>query len=398
MSASKTESVKVGSVTVKLYSYSKNGSTYWQIADYSTGKRVLRSVASLEEGKKEAKRVAVAIGRGDIQAAGMTGRDRELLAAMMRSLEPLGVNPVTAVAEYAQAFKLLAGRPIVEAARYYSQKHPAGLVSKTVAQVADEFYEAKRAEGKSERYLGDCKSRHGRIADAFSMPISSVTAEQATLFLDGLKLGPRTRNNYLGAFQVLINFAIEKKYLPRDFDELDSLKKFEDDGGEIEILSPAELRGFLDATPAPLLPFLVIGAFAGLRSAELERLDWSDIDLAEGHLTVDAKKAKTKARRIVPLPSNLRQWLAPYKDHTGPVLTTTATHVVRAIKEAAPGLQWKANALRHSFVSYRLAQVKSADQVALEAGNSPQMVFQNYRQIVTEAQATEWFSVLPKPI
>jgi hypothetical protein len=32
---------------------------------------------------------------------------------------------------------------------------------------------------------------------------------------------------------------------------------------------------------------------------------------------------------------------------------------------------------------------------ALEAGNSPQMIFQHYRQLVTESEARKWFSVHP---
>jgi hypothetical protein len=37
--------------------------------------------------------------------------------------------------------------------------------------------------------------------------------------------------------------------------------------------------------------------------------------------------------------------------------------------------------------SYRLANVKSAAQVALEAGNSPQRIFEYYRERVTEKVA-----------
>jgi hypothetical protein len=44
-------------------------------------------------------------------------------------------------------------------------------------------------------------------------------------------------------------------------------------------------------------------------------------------------------------------------------------------------VEWKHNALRHSFCSYRLADVKSAAEVALVAGNSPQMIFQHYREL-----------------
>ena len=56
----------------------------------------------------------------------------------------------------------------------------------------------------------------------------------------------------------------------------------------------------------------------------------------------------------------------------------------------------EANALRHSYASYRLADIKDAARVALEMGNSPTMLFRNYRELVTEKQAAEWFAVLPK--
>jgi len=64
-------------------------------------------------------------------------------------------------------------------------------------------------------------------------------------------------------------------------------------------------------------------------------------------------------------------------------------------KESEPALEWRHNALRHSFCSYRLAEVKSTAQVALEAGNSPHIIFKHYRELVTEADAKRWFSLLP---
>jgi len=35
-------------------------------------------------------------------------------------------------------------------------------------------------------------------------------------------------------------------------------------------------------------------------------------------------------------------------------------------------------------------------KVALEMGNSPAMIFSNYRQLVTPAQAQAWFAILPE--
>jgi hypothetical protein len=67
------------------------------------------------------------------------------------------------------------------------------------------------------------------------------------------------------------------------------------------------------------------------------------------------------------------------------------TALARALK-----IPWPRNVLRHSFISYRIAIVKSADQVALEAGNSPSMIFKHYRELTTEEEAEKWFGILPK--
>ena len=68
---------------------------------------------------------------------------------------------------------------------------------------------------------------------------------------------------------------------------------------------------------------------------------------------------------------------------------------LRRERGQAGKFRWKHNGLRHSFCSYRLAAIKNAAQVALEAGNSTQMIFAHYRQLVTEAEGLKWFSILP---
>ena len=60
----------------------------------------------------------------------------------------------------------------------------------------------------------------------------------------------------------------------------------------------------------------------------------------------------------------------------------------RAVARKA-GVKWKQNALRHSFISYRMAMVKDANQVALEAGNSPDIIFRNYLELVTRNAGRE---------
>jgi hypothetical protein len=41
------------------------------------------------------------------------------------------------------------------------------------------------------------------------------------------------------------------------------------------------------------------------------------------------------------------------------------------------------------------AEIQNVNQVALEAGNSPQMIFRHYRELATPEQARSWFSITP---
>ena len=75
-----------------------------------------------------------------------------------------------------------------------------------------------------------------------------------------------------------------------------------------------------------------------------------------------------------------------------------AEAVDKKLKAADPaaGFVWKHNAIRHSFISYRVAQIQKVAQVALEAGNSPRVVFSNYRELVRPVDAVKWFAISPK--
>jgi len=42
-----------------------------------------------------------------------------------------------------------------------------------------------------------------------------------------------------------------------------------------------------------------------------------------------------------------------------------------------------------------LVDVQDINRVALEAGNSPQMIFRHYRELATPDQARTWFAIAP---
>ena len=66
--------------------------------------------------------------------------------------------------------------------------------------------------------------------------------------------------------------------------------------------------------------------------------------------------SKTPSRRLVPIRENLRTWLQPISKLSGPVLLNPDTRYRHEGARRRAGItKWPDDAMRHSFVSYRLA-------------------------------------------
>ena len=118
---------------------------------------------------------------------------------------------------------------------------------------------------------------------------------------------------------------------------------------------------------------------------------------------VGAENAKTAARRLLPISDNLAAWLMPHAKRFGPLnpCDEQLNHIGNALGDrferaaARAQVKWKRNGFRHSYISYRVAVLKDVPAVALECGNSPQVIFSNYRALATDTEAKAWFAILP---
>lgn len=398
--------VKSGSVSIKIYLTPTRGYDAYTVSYCVDGRRKRTTFAELEKAKREAKRIAARISSGDFTEATLDPEARAAYARSIELLKPCGIALEVAAAQFAEASKVLNGRSILEAAQFYAKRNPSAMPERTVAEVVEELIEAKRQDGLSALAVKDLQ-RLRLVAKDFGMQISALSGKDLDEWLRARPYVARTRNNYRRLLGTLFNFAISRKYLPPDFNELASVSVSREAAGEIEIFTPDEMRAILSHAKPEVVPFLALGAFAGIRHEEIRRLDWADVKLDAGFIELKPLKTKTRNRRLVPIQPNLKSWLAPFATPIGPIcvyrnMSKELTRLARSIagKETETGgrfksFEWKHNALRHSFISYRMAILKNENQVALEAGNSPAVIFKNYRELVSEGDARAWFSIEP---
>jgi integrase len=390
--------VKRGSSVVKIYRDRKPIGTYYRVAYHIGGKRHRLHFNDLEKATSEAEAKAAQLSRGDIDAVQLTGRDRLVYGRALEAIREHAL-PLDAVAlEYNEARQLLDGVSLVDAVRFYSRHHGRGIKRKPVADAVDAMIAAKTAKGVSLVYLADLRYRLGVFAEAFHCDVSALVPDDVAAFFEGLRLAPRSYNNFLRAVRTFFLFAQNRGWLSKEVDLLALVEKRSEKRAPVEIFTPAELKALLKNASSELAPCFALAAFAGLRAEEILRLDWADIERRPGFVEVAAHKAKTATRRIVPIPENLSRWLALAPRNAERLWQHGKAWFFEAIRNTAADarIKWKQNALRHSFISYRLAEIQDVNRVALEAGTSPQMIFRHYRELATPEQAATWFAIVPQ--
>jgi integrase len=221
---------------------------------------------------------------------------------------------------------------------------------------------------------------------------------------------PKTRNERRGTLRLFLNWCVKKDFLSRNHHLLEAtgMEREEDEPQETGFYSPKELAAMLDrANKQPkakkldyreLVPMIAIRALSGIRLEEAARLTWEDVFRVVGHIEVSALKSKTRSRRLVTVCSALAQWLAPYKEHSGPIWTACLDHFHRAFERLLKELKIpvQRNGLRHGFATYHFALHADEGLTAKESGNSPQIVHGRYKGLATKQQAELWFAVAPE--
>jgi integrase len=362
-----------------------NGEIFWQVnllskKETRDGREVLvrqrKTFKDYEEAKTAADQVRIAAKNSGKNAFAIPDRLRTDALTAAKELEPLGAT-------------------ILEAAKFYADHLRRVRTSEKVPRVVNELMAAKEQDNLRPRYLSDLKARLTRFGEAFGeRPIASISAGEINAWLRSLAIQPGTRNSIRLRLGVLFSYAIERGWCQEN--PTRGIKKLKTSSA-IGILSPEEYAKILEVAQDVTLPYWLLGGFAGLRRAEIERLEWQDIRFASGLVEVPALKPKTVSRRFVPIQPNLAAWLAPYSDRTGKVCPPNLRKRLEADRLNAGWLKpWPSNGLRHSFASFHLARFQDAAKLALELGHTNQeLIFRHYRELVTPEAAAKWWGIRP---
>jgi integrase len=408
-----------------IYGKSENYA-YYRVAYRVAGKRHVRSFKTFSEANAEAERIVRDLAAGSQAVALSADQSRDALTAFemleaFRQATGRRVSLTTAVSEFAEVSKKLGGRTLREAAEGFLTTI-ATVSRKTVGDAVAEFLKGEEVktravEGQraqlSAKYAYNRQILLRKFSAAFpGTDVCDLTKGHLDKFIETIgepKTKPhhprkatsaKTRNHYRAAIRQFLLWATRRDYLPvtHRLCEADGLRPEHANNAEVVFYSPSDFAALLANADDTLRPLIAIGGLAGLRTAELLRLDWAEVWRTGGHIEVTAGKAKTRQRRLVEITPALAGWLEPFRaNKIGKVWAgheVTFQHGFAVLCEAAK-VSRRRNGLRHAFCTYHFALHANENLTAQQAGNSPAMIHGHYKGLATKLEAEQWFQVSP---
>jgi integrase len=282
----------------------------------------------------------------------------------------------------------------------------------TVNQALNSYMQDKHV---SPRYLGALKYHCSRMeADWGPRAISGLTVLDVERFVRRPTWGPRSRWNALGAVRTFLAWAQRRDLIQSNPAQKLAAEMRRPDARK-EILSVEEMRLLLELTQdnPEMRAFVCLGGFAGVRTAEIQRLEWRDLDFEnkEIHVRPDVIKKTRRGwreRYVRMEPTFLRHCptmgvgrIVPRGHRTfGLRFRALRDRMAAALEsQGNPGAArwregWPDNCLRHSFASYHLAIREDAAATAYQMGHtSPITLYREYARAVRRSDADRWWAL-----
>ncbi len=321
--------------------------------------------------------------------------------------------------EYDEAIKALVvlretGLSLLEAANFTKDHYKPADKAITVEAAVEKLLAEKAAENLRPRSIRDLRNRLRPFVESFGdKPVHTVKSYQIQHWLDELKglsaesvdgFSARSLKNYIVTLKTFFNFTISKGYRAKGDNPVEGITPPKIDWVVPPILTIEETKRLLktaqDFREGALLPLVVLGLFAGIRTNELYQLSWSNIDLEEGLVTIDATIAKKRRLRVIELTPNALAWLNACPVKEGKIAIHHAELKMAELVKLAGFENWrkdKSNAMRHSFGTYHYAlhQNSALTSAALGHRANDQVLFDSYRSLARKKDGDAYFRICP---
>jgi integrase len=318
--------------------------------------------------------------------------------------DSLATMSAARIAEAAEAYKTLDPLNIglLDAVRAHVAVVKARSASVTFGAAFDRFAELKKT--KSVKYNQEIRQAKASFEPLLDRMVCDVGPSDLEPLLDRLPNG--SRNAKMRRLRSVFNLAIKRGWMPNEnpISKLDFAVGRRD---EVEVFPVGSVRKLLEHAldnDLEFLPYRIFTFFCGIRpEGELERLDWSDVRLAEKLVVMRAEITKTRRKRFIDLSDNAVEWLTEYRARGGNMTGLVApwTPQIRRTKHRtsyrAVGIKrWIQQGARHSFCSYWLALHKDANKLVLQSGHTDaDTMWTRYHAGVTEAEAGKFWALRP---
>ena len=286
------------------------------------------------------------------------------------------------------------GKTVDDAIEFYVRMLKAASTSITLKDLSDEWYTARQKDGFSERHLDTVKSQSKLFRqEVGNLPANQVTSVIIDDYLRGLDKAPLTRNHAKSALTSLFAYAVARGYMQSNPAKI-AMKAKVVKSGPPGILRVDDLKKLLAVVTDEFSPFLYIGAWAGLRRSEIERLTWAHIFWDRNLIEVEPENTKKSNHRFVKMLPCLVERLKRFKGSEGLICGFDTSNQVEKLCKDAGLVEWPHNALRHSYASHHLAHFRDSQELAMELGHATtETLYKNYRHAVTPEEGKEWFEL-----
>ena len=174
-------------------------------------------------------------------------------------------------------------------------------------------------------------------------------------------VGRSTTNRYLALVRAILRRAVD------EWDWLDKaprIKLFKESEGRVRFITPDEVQALMRELPVHQQDMVLFALQTGLRQSNVVRLEWSQVNLEQGHMWVNAAQSKNRKPISVPLNREalavLRRQLGKHPvrvfTYAGRPIANANTHAWGNALKRAGITDFRWHDLRHTWASWHRMQ------------------------------------------